>query len=299
MTGRSQDKISPEFIISEWMKTTTEFWKTFFSMWGGLSEKTDETAAKKDKKRSRVKESMEATQKVWETVFSMMVEPETTESLFKGSDVFPVILMNLAQTGWTGFMHLQQKWLENVGRIGETARFYTFEDLDEDTLKVWNDLYEQEFRKFFNVPQLGLTRMYQEKILQAADKYNIFQANITEFFHLIYRPIEKSLKAMQIRLTELVDEGELPEDPKTYYQMWIKTLEGHYMTLFQSEEYGQHLRKTMTSISEFSQAKKEVLQDTLSILPVPTQKEMDELYKEIYLLKKKIRTLEKKNETMG
>ena len=28
-----------------------------------------------------------------------------------------------------------------------------------------------------------------------------------------------------------------PEDPKAYYQMWIKILEGHYMTLFQSPDY--------------------------------------------------------------
>ena len=30
------------------------------------------------------------------------------------------------------------------------------------------------------------------------------------------------------------------------------------------------------------------------MLPVPTHKEMDELYKEIYLLKKRIKELEKK-----
>jgi polyhydroxyalkanoate synthesis regulator phasin len=30
------------------------------------------------------------------------------------------------------------------------------------------------------------------------------------------------------------------------------------------------------------------------MLPVPTQKEMDELYKEIYLLKKRIKELEKR-----
>jgi polyhydroxyalkanoate synthesis regulator phasin len=47
-------------------------------------------------------------------------------------------------------------------------------------------------------------------------------------------------------------------------------------------------------MSEFSAAKKEILQDFLNTLPVPTHKEMDELYKEIYLLKKRIKELEKK-----
>jgi polyhydroxyalkanoate synthesis regulator phasin len=39
-----------------------------------------------------------------------------------------------------------------------------------------------------------------------------------------------------------------------------------------------------------------VLEDILRMLPVPNQKDMDELYKEIYLLKKKVKTLEKEKE---
>lgn len=275
------------------MKTAAGFWKPLMSMWGDFGATADETAAKKDKHQSRLKESLETIRKTWDSVSSMMVEPETVESLFKGTSTLPAILMNLAQTGWTGFMHLQQKWLENAGKVGESAGSYSFEDLDEDTLKVWNDLYEKEFRKYFNIPQLGLTRTYQEKMLRVTDKYNLFQATAAEFFHLLYLPVENSLKAMQLELTELVDKGELPEDPKTYYQMWIKVLEGRYMTLFQSEEYGRILHKTLASLSEFSKAKKDVLEDTLNMFPVPTQKDMDELYKEIYLLKKKIRSLEK------
>jgi hypothetical protein len=106
--------------------------------------------------------------------------------------------------------------------------------------------------------------------------------------------MEKSFQVLQEKLVALADEGNLPEDSKVYYQMWIKILEGHYMTLFQSTEYIQSLNKTLGSMSEFSDAKKDLLQDTLLYtLPVPTQKEMDELYKEIYVLKKRIRKLEK------
>jgi polyhydroxyalkanoate synthesis regulator phasin len=40
-------------------------------------------------------------------------------------------------------------------------------------------------------------------------------------------------------------------------------------------------------------AKNEVLQDVLQILPVPTYKEIDELYKDLHILKKKVRDLER------
>jgi polyhydroxyalkanoate synthesis regulator phasin len=104
----------------------------------------------------------------------------------------------------------------------------------------------------------------------------------------------KSFSVIQEKLGQLSEAGELPEDSKQYYQMWIKILEGHYMTLFQSAEYIETLAKTMDALAEFSAAKNDLLQDLLNALPVSTQKDMDDLYHEIYLLKKRIKALEKK-----
>jgi polyhydroxyalkanoate synthesis regulator phasin len=47
-------------------------------------------------------------------------------------------------------------------------------------------------------------------------------------------------------------------------------------------------------MSEFSTAKNDLLEDILTMFPISTQKDMDDLYKEIYLLKKRIKALEKK-----
>ena len=99
---------------------------------------------------------------------------------------------------------------------------------------------------------------------------------------------------MQEKLAELSEAGELPEDPQKYYQMWIKILEGHYMTLFQSTEYVETMGKALDAMSEFSAAKNDLLEDMLAIFPVSTQKDTDDLYREIYLLKKRIKALEKK-----
>ena len=263
-------------------------------MWAGAAETAGTTTTPpKDVKGSRVLESWQTTQKTWKTLFSILSEPDTIEAFFKGTSVVPEILVNKAQTGLNGFVQFQQQWLERSGKVGESTKAYAFENLDEDVLKVWNDLYEKEFRQFFNIPQLGLTRLYQEKMIQFVDKSNIFQTSLAKFLRLLSLPMEKSFQVMQEQLTELADEGQLPEDPKAYYQKWIKILEGHYMTLFQSPEYIQTLNNTLDALSEFSAAKKESLLDFLNLLPIPTHKEMDELYKEIYLLKKKVKTLEK------
>ncbi len=297
MNDKQKDEIGPETYFSDWMKTSTAFWESMASMWPDLNTAGDVTPdSKRDEKTSRFQKSWESTQKTWKAWSQIITEPETMKTLFKETGMLPEIFLKISQSGLKSFVHLQQQWLQRAGKVQESTKSYTFENIDEDAVKVWTQLYETELRKIFNIPQLGLTRFYQEKMIRSVDKFNMFQTNLTEFLRLLSLPMEKSFQVMQEKLTELADEGNLPEDSKAYYQMWIKILEGYYMTLFQSSEYTKILNKTLYSMSEFSNAKKELLQDTLLyMLPVPTQKEMDELYKEIYLLKKRIKELEKRS----
>lgn len=296
MTDKSREKTGPETFFTDWMKMTTELLDPMAWMWSAFHKTTGITPdLQKDGKRPRMQESWDTAQKTWQAFSQLMSNPETMETLSKGTGMLPEIFFKIAQTGLNNFVNIQKQWLEHYGKLQESTKTYNYEDLKEDSFKAWSQLYEQEFIKFFKIPQLGLTRFYQEKMIRLMDKFNIYQATVAEFSRLLSIPMEKSFQVLQEKLTELADEGQLPEDSKAYYQMWIKILEGHYMTLLQSPEYTRALNKTLNAISEFSEAKKEVLQDFLNMLPVPTHKEMDELYKEIYLLKKRIKDLEKKN----
>jgi len=295
MTDKSQEKAGSETFFADWMKMTTELWDPMAWMGSAFHKTTGITPdLQKDGKRPRMQESWDTAQKTWQEFSQVMSDPETMETLLKGAGMLPEIFLTIAQTGSKTFVNFQKQWLERTGKLQESTKTYKYENLKEDSFKAWSQLYEQEFRKFFKIPQLGLTRFYQEKMIRSMDKFNIYQATVAEFSRLLSTPMEQSFKVLQEKLTELADKGDLPEDSKKYYQMWIKILEEHYMTLFQSSEYTQTLNKTLDSLSEFSVAKKEILQDFLNMLPVPTHKEMDELYKEIYLLKKRIKELEKK-----
>ena len=52
-------------------------------------------------------------------------------------------------------------------------------------------------------------------------------------------------------------------------------------------------RNHSSKLTNISPSQEKVIEDILGMFPVPTQKDMDELYKEIYLLKKKVKALEK------
>ncbi len=187
MADKPQDKEGPESFFADWMKTSTAFWESMTSMWISAEEASRMTlASKRDGKRSRVHESWETTQKTWKAWSQVMSEPDTMETLFKGTGMLPEIFLKMVQTGLNSFMQFQQQWIEQAGKVGESTKGYTFENLDEDVLKAWNDLYRKEVRKFFNIPQLGLTRLYQEKMFRLMDKFNVYQATVAEFIHILY-----------------------------------------------------------------------------------------------------------------
>jgi poly[(R)-3-hydroxyalkanoate] polymerase subunit PhaE len=297
MNDKQKDDIGPGIFFGDWIKTSMAFWESMVSMWPNIHAAGSHTRdSKREGKTSRFQTSWESTQKTWQAWSRIVSEPETMETIFNDTGELPEIFLKIAQTCVSSFVRLQQQWLEKAGRVQDSTKSFRFENIGEDAVKIWTQLYETELRKIFNMPQIGLTRFYQEKMNQTIDKYNIFQTRVTAFLQILSLPVEKSFQVMQEKLTELADEGLLPEGSKAYYQMWIKILEGHYMTLFQSVEYTEILNQTLYAMSEFSEAKKELLQSTLLyMLPVPTQKEMDELYKEIYLLKKRIKALEKRS----
>jgi poly[(R)-3-hydroxyalkanoate] polymerase subunit PhaE len=299
MNDKPKENVNGESLLQVWLKTATEFWGTAGPMWTETVKSTEGSESSETEAGNRMMDTWRSTAKSWQTLGTILQEPEAMEGLLKGINTFPEILAKMLQPGLEGVLHLQKEFAERAARIGKSTAAYKFENLDQEAFKAWNELYQNEFSKFLKMPQVGLTRGYQERLNEAADKFNVFQASMAEFVSLVYLPMEKSLQVMQKKITELADKGHLPEKSKEYYRMWLKILEGHYMTLFKSPEYTQTIAKTLDALAEFSAAKQEVLQDALQFLPIPNQKDMDELYKEIYLLKKRVRELERNGQQDG
>lgn len=290
---KTKDHETAENPMSAWMEAAGGFWETMFETWTRTLKSANTFNPSETTTSGQAKASFDATMKAFNPFSGIASDPESLASLFKGAGAMPQILVKAAQTGLNGLLQYQQKWFERAQKMGQTSEAFQYEDLDENAFRAWTEVYEKEFGRFFKIPQLGLTRFYQEKINEAMDKFNIHQATLAEFQRLLYLPITRSLSVMQEKLGEMAQENPLPEDPKTYYHMWVKILEGHYMTLFQSPEYIETLGKTLSAVSDFTKAKNDIIQDMLSSLPIPTDKDVDELYREIYLLKKRIKALEK------
>jgi len=283
----------PHNLLSLWIQTASQFWGTMLQTWSAATT-GDQAASEEDgTTKSRSQESLEAVLKTWQRLSSVATEPGAMDAFSHLTGTLPEISQKMVRASWQGWFHLQQQWLERAGRIGQSTQAYSFAHVEEDTFKAWADIYEKEFRQFLHIPQLGLTRFYQEKYYQALDHFNRFQTAFAEYMYLFYLPMDQAFKALQDDVAKMAEEGKLPDDLNTYYKLWVKILEGHYMNLFKSPEYLKVMGKALDTFEQFLQARNAITQDVLRAMAVPTQNDMDDLYKEIYLLKKKIRKLEK------
>jgi class III poly(R)-hydroxyalkanoic acid synthase PhaE subunit len=210
---------------------------------------------------------------------------------FQGPALWPEMFQNLAPQWWTGYFTLQRLWQEHLAKVPPELQLAQVKHLDRDFFKNWLAAYEQTWQPLLQMPQLGLTRVYQEKIARLVDKFQIFQAALADFLFGLYQPVEESLATVQEHLRTQAQEGQVSDDFQVYYRMWIKILEGRYLTLFTEPDFLQAMKKTVTAMNDFMAARQEVVTATLKNLFIPTHEELDELYQEIYRLKKQVREL--------
>jgi len=293
MNEKNEDPFGMASMANIWLKSMGDLWGNMAVQWAASQDQQKTGSMGSQYSNTKAQAAMEATLKNFKAMSGVMATPESLAALLKGSGTVPEVLLKLSQSSLDGFFEMQQKMVERLGRAGETAEAYKFQDIDENIFRAWTDTYEKEFKQFFQIPQLGLMRNYQEKINLVADKYNLFQSTLSEFLCLLGLPFNKTLQVMQDKLAEMAESEGLPEETRVYYNMWVKVLEGHYMTLFQTPEYTETLARTVNALADFSAARNAALEDLLDTLPVAKLSDMDDMARELYELKKRIRKLEK------
>jgi hypothetical protein len=291
MAQENSGQVASDPLLAAWITWTMDFWDTMAQMGPGLGAagrsggQARETGVSGD--------PWLAALNLWQAFFSLLTEPGTVTAVFQGIQAPSKIILRMAQAGWGGYFYLHQQWLEGWQGHESPSGEEHYEKLDQEVFKACNEIFEQDFRRLMNLPHLCLEGLPQEKVIQATLKFNRFQAAMAEFIHLLFLPVNKSLRAME---AVWVDDGTAkpPEDFKEYYKRWLKILEGHYMTLFQAAEYIRTLTHTLQALEDFTLAKQELLSEAMAALGLPTRREMDDLYREIYLLKKSMKVMARK-----
>jgi hypothetical protein len=281
--------------INEWIQSAMHFWKNFspLNAHGDQQQTTQDTFFTGSQKTDQF---FISGFNMIQLLIANLLEPDNIDETLKKSDAISSASIEILQQFTDSFMEMQKQWIERFVRIGLETKAYRFDDIDKEMFTSWQNIYEKEFQKFFKIPTIGLLRYYQERAQIALDKFHLFQESLSELLYYLYIPFEKTAQIFQKEMEKQIEQGHISNNVKEHYNQWIKILEGHFMALLKSSEYSEVLNKAIYSYVQFKNAKDAVLMDLLQHLPVPTYKEMDELYKDIYELKQTVKLLKTKLE---
>lgn len=286
-------------ILLSGVKAAEDFWKAAAEMWPlsfAAFRPTMPTAGGDTLKLQ--KEFWAAMQDFWRTGLSTEKQPAAREDGRDEKETGPSAFgMDAIQPFWGELMRLHRQWSDAGQRgmqiPGEEDMGHAIQRVSRTVL----DMYGEEFRKLLNLPQLGLTRFYQERVNIAVEKFSSFQSAIHDFVMILLKPAGKAFQEMQEEVGRLSGQGEdVLQDTKKCYQIWMKKMEDQYLQLLRSPEYTESLGNTLRALKDYRVAREQWMMDLLQDVPVPTRKDMDDLYRELYNLKKKIRNLEKGGE---
>jgi hypothetical protein len=291
MEAKPKKETGSETMFEHWMKASMDFWKNMVELqstvWGPMSG-LSKMAGSSTEQDQNMRQTGSPFFQFMQPFFS---QPQAMSLFLTGPAMIPGFMATIAQQTWQNFVEMQKIFQVRSAEDDQRPKADKTESLNLNIFTTWKEIYEKEFQKFLNVPQLGLTRFYQERINRFFNETHLFLTVLAEFVHLFYIPLEKSLGVMQQKVEKLIEDGQMPNDYKELYLMWIKNLEGHYLTLLKSPEYTGVLNRTLHNLARYKNARNQLIYDLFDDLPIPTNREMDDLYEEIYHLKKKVRKL--------
>lgn len=195
---------------------------------------------------------------------------------------------------WLHLLQTQQESAEDPGKS-----FATPHDFVKHSFEALANAYEQNVSKMFNIPKVGLTRSYQERMHRCTDEFNRLAMEMGQFMGMLVSPMEKACAELNRNLSASVEPEEATaDDPQQLYEEWIKILEQRYQELFHSSDFVHTLHRVLSQYTSFQEIHHRLSRDFLKFSPISSKDEFDEVARENYELKKEVGRMKKRLEAL-
>jgi hypothetical protein len=132
---------------------------------------------------------------------------------------------------------------------------------------------------------------------ELSNEYMHYQLKSTEMQYTMYNTGMKAMEELAETVYNDIRNGVETKDFTNLYTTWLTISDKHFVELFSTDEYS----KMQAEVSSFGNKMKmhinQQMEKSMANIPVITRTEMDETYKTIYEMKKRINMLEKQLDT--
>ncbi|MDE1727018.1 MAG: hypothetical protein KGH89_07090 [Thaumarchaeota archaeon] len=117
-----------------------------------------------------------------------------------------------------------------------------------------------------------------------------FNQRLSEYYRQLTDTWNEAQKQFSKKVPEIPTDTEHLDSTK---RIWIDIFENYFTRLFDSPEFAENFGKLVSSELDLATHWNNVISVMLETVNMPTKKEIDELYKELHLLRKRVGKLEK------
>ncbi|TLX82966.1 MAG: hypothetical protein E6L00_02275 [Thaumarchaeota archaeon] len=134
------------------------------------------------------------------------------------------------------------------------------------------------------------TKKLANEMIESNEDLIEFNNRLTEYYKQLSDTWNEAQKRFNTKVPEIPNDVEQIESSK---RVWIDIFENAFTQLFDSEKFGENFGKLISSELELSKHWNNMFAVLLEAANVPTKNDLNEVYQELHLLRKRVSKLEK------
>ena len=160
----------------------------------------------------------------------------------------------------------------------------------------WTDLVHLMSSKPQALASVGPMRNFAEssrkistELIEAGSSLGAFNDALAVYYKQLADTWNEAQKKIGAKIPELPPDAEQFE---AYKRIWVDMLDNDFTELFDSKEFGENYGKLVAKELQLANHWNNIVDVVLKAANMPTKKELDEMYRELHELKRRVSTLE-------
>ena len=308
-------------VVNTWTETGNQMWKSWFDLMKTVpnantvvdsNSELNDVAQRFLDNRELLMRFLKLSVNAWQDIFPKVESGKDWQDiLIKYTEQMQEQLTNFSRgylkasqdTAELWQLYLQemqnfsQLWLDplglSLGTMGKAVNGHSSALIELNNF-YWNLLYEESFGSLMQTPLLGPTREFNGKLLEGFEAWkNLYKASVD--YQVILADVQvKSFEELMRQLVSLAENGEQIQDWRQFQQLWSQVADEVFEKAFCDENNVKIRGKFLNSLNFYRLKQQDLLEVCLKIMNIPSRREIDEVHKTIYELRKEVKSLKKR-----
>lgn len=234
-------------------------------------------------------QELEAWQKQYSTMFAdsmISVIPSPLKEMVSQQ-------IHFYQAGANAKDGLFQPWIDEIKHLQQLMVKSVAGDLNatEEMIQLWQGTFSNTFGRFLNLPVFSLNTADMKDMMDVLDSTIMFMTSFSGFLVAVLDEGEKTFQTVVKDYTEMVKNNEMPNTFEGFYNLWISTSSKAFKNLFGTDSFSKMVGQLMNSWARLKKESDEMVNNVIKTLPLPSQEDMDSVYKKLDTVRRDVREL--------